>query len=123
MNRVRTGELPWTKLDVLHRMTLDGLLVKFKIDGLSEDEKAHFNKVGIGCDAVARLGGGADPAEEALRHLAALERQHLAADQHGEVREAALGLHPFDRAGAPLQAGQGNLSDARRVLRPAAGAR
>ena len=23
MNRVRTGELPWTKLDRLHRMTLD----------------------------------------------------------------------------------------------------
>ena len=45
MNRVRRGELPWTKLDALHRMTLDELLVKFKIDGLSEDEKAHFNKV------------------------------------------------------------------------------
>lgn len=45
MNRVRTGELPWTKLDALHRMTLDGLLVKFKIDGLSEDEKKQFNKV------------------------------------------------------------------------------
>jgi len=45
MNRVRTGALPWTKLDVLHRMTLDELLVRFKIDGLSEDEKRHFNKV------------------------------------------------------------------------------
>src|SRR4051812_22370386 len=37
MNRVRRGELPWTKLDVLHRMTLDDLLVKFKISGLTED--------------------------------------------------------------------------------------
>ena len=45
MNRVRRGELPWTKLDALHRMTLDELLVKFKINGLSEDEKAHLNKV------------------------------------------------------------------------------
>ena len=45
MNRVRTGELPWTKLDVLHRMTLDGLIEKFKITGLTEDEKKHFNKV------------------------------------------------------------------------------
>ena len=43
MNRVRTGELPWTKLDDLHRMTLDGLLTKFKIDSLSEDEKKDFN--------------------------------------------------------------------------------
>jgi 2-haloacid dehalogenase len=42
MNRVRSGELPWTKLDVLHRMTLDQLLVQFKIEGLSEDEKKHL---------------------------------------------------------------------------------
>jgi 2-haloacid dehalogenase len=45
MNRVRSGELPWTKLDVLHRMTLDQLLVRFKIEGLSEDEKKHLNRV------------------------------------------------------------------------------
>lgn len=44
MNRVRTGEVPWTKLDVLHRQTLDGLLAKFKIEGLTEAEKAQFNK-------------------------------------------------------------------------------
>src|SRR6266446_2777248 len=31
MNRVRTGELPWTRLDDLHRLTLNGLLTKFKI--------------------------------------------------------------------------------------------
>src|SRR3984885_9755420 len=29
MNRVRTGELPWTNLDALHRMGLDVLLDKF----------------------------------------------------------------------------------------------
>lgn len=45
MNRVRRGELPWTKLDVLHRMVLDELLVTFKIDGLSEAEKVDFNRV------------------------------------------------------------------------------
>ena len=44
MNRVRRGELPWTKLDVLHRMTLDELLVRFKVDGLGDEEKAHFNR-------------------------------------------------------------------------------
>jgi 2-haloacid dehalogenase len=44
MNRVRTGELPWTKLDKLHRMTLDGLLTKFKIEGLTEAETDHFNR-------------------------------------------------------------------------------
>jgi 2-haloacid dehalogenase len=44
MNRVRRGELPWTKLDTLHRMVLDELLTKFGIAGLTEDEKSHFNR-------------------------------------------------------------------------------
>jgi 2-haloacid dehalogenase len=44
MNRVRKGELPWTKLDVLHRMTLDELLAKFKVEGLTEDDKVRFNR-------------------------------------------------------------------------------
>ncbi len=45
MNRVRKGDLPWTKLDALHRMILDELLVKYKIENLSEEEKRHLNYV------------------------------------------------------------------------------
>jgi len=46
MDRVRSGELPWTKIDVLHRMILDGLLTQYKIaDALTEDEKVHLNLV------------------------------------------------------------------------------
>ena len=44
MNRVRTGELPWTKLDRLHRMTLDRLLIDFDIAGLSEAEIDALNR-------------------------------------------------------------------------------
>ena len=44
MNRVRTGELPWTKLDALHRMTLDRILADFKMAGLSEAEKDALNR-------------------------------------------------------------------------------
>ena len=44
MNRVRQGELPWTRLDDLHRMILDELLIRFGIAGLTEDEKRDFNK-------------------------------------------------------------------------------
>ena len=44
MNRVRSGELPWTKLDALHRMTLDKLLIDFKFTGLSEEEKDTMNR-------------------------------------------------------------------------------
>ncbi len=44
MNRVRTGELPWTRLDALHRMTLDKILVDFGITSLSESEKDGLNR-------------------------------------------------------------------------------
>ena len=44
MNRVRTGELPWTDLDALHRMGLDALLEELGIAGrLSESDKVWFN--------------------------------------------------------------------------------
>ena len=43
MNRVRSGELPWTKLDALHRMILDKILVDFRLAGLSEEEKDALN--------------------------------------------------------------------------------
>jgi 2-haloacid dehalogenase len=45
MNKVRTGELPWTKLDLLHRMSLDALLAKHSVTMLSEAEKKEFNRV------------------------------------------------------------------------------
>ena len=45
MDKVRNGQMPWTKLDVLHRAILEDVLVEFKITGLSEDEKDHWNRV------------------------------------------------------------------------------
>ncbi|MGA3295082.1 MAG: haloacid dehalogenase type II [Candidatus Acidiferrales bacterium] len=45
MNKVRKGELPWTKLDTLHRMILEDLLVQFNIKGLTEEEKDHWTRV------------------------------------------------------------------------------
>jgi 2-haloacid dehalogenase len=45
MNRVRTGELPWTKLDDLHRMALDQNLAEFNVTQLSEADKQHLNFV------------------------------------------------------------------------------
>jgi 2-haloacid dehalogenase len=43
MNRVRTGELPWTNLDALHRMALDVLLDKFGVSGLDEADRQWLN--------------------------------------------------------------------------------
>lgn len=44
MNRVRTGELPWTKIDDLHRMILDDLVLEYGLEGMSEAELDHFNR-------------------------------------------------------------------------------
>jgi 2-haloacid dehalogenase len=43
MQRVRTGELPWTKLDDLHRASLDRLVAEHGIAGLTEDDLRHIN--------------------------------------------------------------------------------
>src|SRR5437773_6843844 len=46
MEKVRKGQLPWTKLDVLHRMILDEILMEFRMmPALSEEEKDHWNRV------------------------------------------------------------------------------
>jgi 2-haloacid dehalogenase len=44
MNRVRTGELPWTKLDALHRMTLERILTELGVSGLSDADKDGLNR-------------------------------------------------------------------------------
>ena len=44
MNKVRSGELPWTKIDDLHRMILDGLVEEYSLTGMSEAELVHFNE-------------------------------------------------------------------------------
>ncbi len=45
MHRVRTGDLPWMKIDALHRLILDGLLARFGLEGLVEAERDHLNRV------------------------------------------------------------------------------
>ncbi len=43
MDRVRRGDLPWTRIDDLHRMILDGLLRSAAITA-SEDDVDHLNR-------------------------------------------------------------------------------
>lgn len=69
MARVRSGELPWTKIDDLHRMILDGLLERFGLRGLSEAERDHLNH------AWHRLA----PWPDARAGLARLKRRHVIA--------------------------------------------
>lgn len=45
MDKVMSGELPWTNIDGLHRMILDQLLIDFGIDVFTDEEKVHLNLV------------------------------------------------------------------------------
>lgn len=76
MDRVRRGELPWMHIDALHRMILDGLLVQFGIEGLTETQLDHMNRV------WHRLMPWADT----IRGLARLKKRYIiAALSNGNV--------------------------------------
>ena len=45
MDRVRKGRQAWTTLDSLHRTSLDRLVTEFAIQGLTEDDLIHINRV------------------------------------------------------------------------------
>jgi 2-haloacid dehalogenase len=76
MDRVRTGELPWTRINTLHRMILDALLTEYRINGLSEAEKDHFNRT------WHRL----KPWPDAVEGLTLLKKDHIIATlSNGDV--------------------------------------
>ena len=56
MEEVRTGVIPFSKLDVLHRRNLERILPRFDVSGLDEATLQHFNK------AWHRLDGWPDSA-------------------------------------------------------------
>lgn len=89
MDRVRRGEVSWTNLDALHRASLEELLEEFGIEGLTEEEKEHLNKV------WHRL----DPWPDSVPGLARLkERYILTSLSNGNV---ALLTNMAKRAGLP----------------------
>jgi 2-haloacid dehalogenase len=92
MDRVRNGEMPWTRLDDLHRMSLDRLLAEFGIQGLSEVDIEHLNRV------WHRL----DPWPDAVPGLMRLKRRFILATlSNGNV---ALLVNMAKRAGLPWDA-------------------
>jgi 2-haloacid dehalogenase len=69
MHQVRVGQLPWTKLDRLHRVILDKLLSDLGISGVSEAEVDHLNR------AWHRL----TPWPDAVSGLTRLKRKYVIA--------------------------------------------
>lgn len=92
LERVRSGSLPWTKLDDLHRMALDRLLTEFGVRGLAEADVDHLNR------AWHRL----DPWPDSVEGLTRLKRRFILATlSNGNV---ALIVNMARRAGLPWDA-------------------
>lgn len=76
LERVRSGEREWTKLNDLHRENLLRVLEKFSITGLSADER----------EALNRAWGRLDPWPDVLPGLTRLKQRFiLAAASNGNV--------------------------------------
>ena len=92
MNKVRHGEIGWTKLDDLHRMALEQLLKEFNIKGVSEADVDHLNR------AWHRL----DPWPDSVPGLTRLKKKYvLTTLSNGNV---ALIVNMARRAGLPWDA-------------------
>ena len=67
MQRVRSGEVGWTKIDDLHRLILDSILPRFGMGDLPENERRTLNRV------WHRL----NPWPDVVEGLSRLKRRHI----------------------------------------------
>jgi len=67
MEEVRTGQIPFSKLDVLHRRNLEVVLREFKIRDLDESAKAHLNLAWHRLDAWPDVAPGLQRLRERYR--------------------------------------------------------
>jgi 2-haloacid dehalogenase len=92
METVRSGQRPWTTLDVLHREALDRLLPEFGLERLSETDRADLTR------AWHRL----DPWPDVVAGLTRLKRRFIIApNSNGNI---ALIVDMAKRAGLPWDA-------------------
>src|ERR1700687_929461 len=66
MDRVRRGELPWTRIDDLHRMVLDDLLASAGIVSVTDDGVDELNRASHRLDPWAGHAGGVTRVEDEL---------------------------------------------------------
>ncbi len=89
MQRVRSGESPWTLIDDLHRLILNQVLQQFGVTDLSEEQTRHLNK------AWHRL----DPWPDVVAALTRLKSKHtICTLSNGNI---ALLTNMAKRAGLP----------------------
>jgi 2-haloacid dehalogenase len=89
MQRVRSGELGWTRIDDLHRLILEELLPQFGLAFLDESQRQHLNRI------WHRL----DPWPEVVEGLTRLKKRFIITPlSNGNL---SLLTHMAKRAGLP----------------------
>ena len=116
MEEVRSGKIPFSKLDVLHRRNLERILPRFKVSASTRRRCSTSTRPGTGSTAGPTRPGPAAAAQE-IPDRALLERQHLADVRHRAAQQFPLGRDPRLRDRRRLQAEACRLSQVRRGLR------
>jgi len=105
MERVRSGQRPWVKLDVLHRESLERVVREFGIAGIPSEEMDEYNRV------WHRL----DPWPDTRAGLMRLKTKYvIAPHSNGHI---ALLVHMAKRVGLPWDAILG--AEVARAYKPA----
>ena len=94
MDEVRSGRIPFCKLDVLHRQNLERILPRFGVSGLPEDVSTKSQSRLAPARCLAGCAARVCAAQAALLAGAGLERQHFADGRSGTPQRPALGCHP-----------------------------
>ena len=77
MEEVRSGAIPFCKLDVLHRRNLERLLPRFGLQNLSDEVLDDLTLVWHRLDAWPDVAGGAGAPQTQIPDRAGVERQHF----------------------------------------------
>src|SRR5260221_2478418 len=91
MNRVRTGKLPWTDLDTLHRVALTELLPEFQLSDLTAPEIDQLTFAWHQLSPVPRFSCWARPAKTEIYLGATFERQFFVVGRSSKICRSSLG--------------------------------
>src|ERR1700692_1315378 len=120
MDEVRSGRIPFCKLDILHRRNLELILPRFHVGTLTEAQRHDLNLAWHRLDPLApgprraQRAARARAAQKQIHAGAGVERQHFADGRSGAAQQSAVGRHPRFGDRRQLQAKTAGLSRRRR---------
>ena len=97
MEEVRSGRIPFSKLDVLHRRNLERILPRFGIAGLAEDAARNLNLAWHRLDAWPDVPPGMARLKRRVPAGAGLQRQHLADGRSRAPQQSCRGTRSWAR--------------------------